>query len=1094
MHSGFSQTLKRWVNGKFLFALACSIFVCVLKAANAQESTPDKPQPITETIADDATLNLHRWGAVTLFHGLPSDRVRAIVEDSSGAIWIGTDNGLVRYDGRNTQAFAQENALPSRRILALAVDAHGALWIGTENGAARWRNEQLEVLAETRGSAVNAIAAAAQGDVVTVTNQGELIRYQLSTAPLTHSQLAEPQRLPAAKLDAASHRLLSLGERQDREGDSVRITLNLTCAAVSPAGIFFIGSSGHGAMLHRSVTGQPDEQLREIALRPPRPYHLNAIFTEGNRVWLGEQSNRAPGLWLFENGALTRSPINTGTVTTIHGEGGDVWVGTLAQGAFLLRNGRVIEHLTFENTGGGLRSNRINTLYRDREGIVWFGTDRGVCRYDRESFRAATLGNGQSNFVRVMQQTGNGEVWAGTNRGLFKLAAGADLGPWEEVAELRGRSVYALLEREGDLWAGTSNGLFVKTKGEASFKSLALAEGAGEPEDGKVGEAEAQAIPPVEADAQPVRMSVRALAVFRGVLYAAVYGQGLVSIAQANQVSWLKDVGAKYVFCMAIDGEQALWLGAEVNKLWRYDGERFSEINLREIQRLRDPGHEANIPKDVVIRALAIAPSGVWLGTNYGLYNYTGGKLREVFANQNVFALLSNRDAQGREVIWCGTLNNGLIKYLPEQEVSIRFDTEQGLASSQVFAIATMPGADHLWIGTNRGVVRHQPSSAQPYLEVRRLVADMTYTTADLVAELALPATYRNLLLEVTALGGRTYPSQFQYEFTFERRDGSESRTVKTADPQFAADNLRPGPYKLYARAISRDLVYSEPLIIRLRVRNPPFPWPTVLLTGLLALAVAVAVVVYRQRQQLALTNTSLEQTNAELREMRIRLANETETERARIARDLHDQTLGDLRHLLVLTDQLPHPSSGAGDSGALTQQPSPQTLRREIESISNEIRHICEDLSPSVLTNIGFLPALEWALADAVTHLPAAEKFAYEFICEPDLEEQLRLSSTEEIQLYRIVQEVLNNICRHAHARQVRLSVYAEDVADLVIELQDDGIGFDGKAPANLTGHGIANIRSRASLIGAQVEWQAAQPGCRFRVKQAHALETKAV
>jgi signal transduction histidine kinase/ligand-binding sensor domain-containing protein len=1053
-----------------LLALVCSVFACALITIHAQEPAPDKPQPAkSETIADDATLNLHRWGAVTLFHGLPSDRVRAIVEDSSGAIWIGTDNGLVRYDGRNTQAFAQENALPSRRILALAVDAHGALWIGTESGAARWRNEQLEVLAETRGRAVNAIAASAQGDVVAITNQGELIRYQLSAAPLTRSQLAEPQKLPAGKLDATSHRLLSPPEQNVNQSGALR----LTCATVSPAGVFFIGSSGRGAMIHRSLSGQPAEQLREIALRPPRPYHLNAVFAEGNRVWLGEQSNRAPGLWLLENGALARLPVNTGTVTAIHGEGGDVWVGTLAQGAFLLRNGRVIEHLTFENTGGGLRSNRINTLYRDREGIVWFGTERGVCRYDRDSFRAATLSkNGESNYVRALLRAQDGMTWCGTNRGLFYLPGGADLGPWVEVPEMHGRAVYALLEEKDKLWVGTSNGLFVRERAAPAFTRLSLEEKTGE----LTAPAEQVVDPTAEAEQTahdaPSRESVRALALFRGALYAAVFERGLARLEIGEQVTWLNHNETKNALCLATEGEQALWVGTLSDGLWRYDGAQFSAADW--------PAQ--TLPKGAAVRALAFAPERVWVGTSGGLYSREGEKTQQVLADADTFALQVTQEAEGREVVWCGTRNAGLIKYLPQQGVSIHFDTEQGLASSQVFAIAATPGAELIWIGTNRGVVRHQPSSAQPHLEVRHLLADKTYTSADLAAELSLPSTQHNLLLEVTALGGRTYPSQFQYEFTFERRDGGETRTIKTADPQFAADNLRTGPYRLSARAISRDLVYSEPLLIRLRVRTPPFPWPTVLLAGLLALAVAVAVVVFRQRQQLALTNASLEQTNAELREMRIRLANETETERARIARDLHDQTLGDLRHLLVLTDQLPQPAS---DSGALSQQPAPQTLRREIESISNEIRRICEDLSPSVLTNIGFLPALEWALADAVTHLPASEKFAYEFVCEPGLEEQLRLSSTEEIQLYRIVQEALNNICRHAHARQVRLSVRAEDATDLMIEIQDDGIGFDGTAPANLTGHGIANIRSRASLIGARVEWQAAQPGCRFVIRQ---------
>jgi two-component system sensor histidine kinase UhpB len=231
---------------------------------------------------------------------------------------------------------------------------------------------------------------------------------------------------------------------------------------------------------------------------------------------------------------------------------------------------------------------------------------------------------------------------------------------------------------------------------------------------------------------------------------------------------------------------------------------------------------------------------------------------------------------------------------------------------------------------------------------------------------------------------------------------------------------------------------------------------------------------------RLGKTNRTLEETNAELHETRLRLANETEAERSRIARDLHDQTLADLRHLLVMTDQLP-----ANDENSTS--PSPFTIRREIESVSKEIRRICEDLSPSALENIGFLPALEWALSDAVAHLPAEEKFAYEFICEPELEDRLQLSQIERIQLYRIVQEALNNICRHAQARHVRLSVKA-DSEDLVIEICDDGRGL-AEAAAKKNGHGLANIRSRANLINAQVAWHDAQPGCRFEVRKTFAI-----
>src|SRR5262245_55643226 len=138
------------------------VFLCVLALAVSAVFSQSEQDPATATDqtniqnplpvtpADKPTLNLHRWGAVTLFHGLPSDRVNAIAEDASGVLWFGTDNGLVRYDGRNVEAAPNEAELPSRKILALKLDHRGQLWIGTGKGAARLREDRFEVLPGTR--------------------------------------------------------------------------------------------------------------------------------------------------------------------------------------------------------------------------------------------------------------------------------------------------------------------------------------------------------------------------------------------------------------------------------------------------------------------------------------------------------------------------------------------------------------------------------------------------------------------------------------------------------------------------------------------------------------------------------------------------------------------------------------------------------------------------------------------------------------------------------------------------------------------------------------------------------------------------------
>ncbi|MGH9834450.1 MAG: ligand-binding sensor domain-containing protein, partial [Blastocatellia bacterium] len=427
---------------------------------------------------DNATLNLHRWGAVTLFHGLPSDRVNAIAEDANGVLWFGTDNGLVRYDGRNVEAAPNEATLPSRRTLALKLDARGHFWVGTDAGAARLREGRIEVLTETRNRAVTAIGASPQGEIALVTGAGEIIRYRESGQDQPHSESSSVNRpasaLIATRLDRNSHpQQLKLPNQPEQ-------SLPLTAIAYSSQNDWAIGSSGRGLLILNRQNGSED-YLREAVAKPPRPYFITSLYDDGRRAWIGEQSG---GLWRWNDGALTRTSLEAGAITAVHGGDSELWVGTTKQGVFLLsfENDDIkrIEHLTFENTAGGLRSNRINAIFRDREGVVWFGTDRGVCRYDRNSFRASQVsGDSQSNFVRVMLRASNGEVWLGANRGLFKLTAnvnetGSDA--WVEVGELQGRSVYALSEdSSGAIRAGTSSGLFVKPKTASTFSRISSA-------------------------------------------------------------------------------------------------------------------------------------------------------------------------------------------------------------------------------------------------------------------------------------------------------------------------------------------------------------------------------------------------------------------------------------------------------------------------------------------------------------------------------------------------------------------------------------------------------------------------------------------
>ena len=144
-------------------------------------------------------------------------------------------------------------------------------------------------------------------------------------------------------------------------------------------------------------------------------------------------------------------------------------------------------------------------------------------------------------------------------------------------------------------------------------------------------------------------------------------------------------------------------------------------------------------------------------------------------------------------------------------------------------------------------------------------------------------------------------------------------------------------------------------------------------------------------------------------------------------------------------------------------------TFRTEIESVSNEIRRICEDLSPSVLENVGLTASLEFLLSNTVSN--------YKFLCEEGLEERLNFTPNVQMQIYRIAQEVLNNVKRHAQASLVEMKIADSTETGFMLTIENDGQEFEPENKTQ-TGRGLSNIKSRANLIEAEISWQKLENG----------------
>jgi ligand-binding sensor domain-containing protein len=372
-------------------------------------SPSPSPSPLPSPTATPLT-GLHQWGAVTLFHGLPSDRVRAIAQGLDGMMWFGTEAGLARFDGRRMQTI-NDPQMPQGRVLSLLTDASGALWAGTDTGAARILNGRVDAIKELQSQTINAIIEPEAGRLLLASEQGMVYEChtnggafqikQLLDKPLESADRDHPGALPLTSLTIANNKLLA-------------------------------GS------LSRGLLAIENNSATEMQARRPA-FFVRALATDARgQLWVGTKSRKdQQALHSADDfSEITNAGEVTGTVTALRpGRADDMWVGTDGRGVFYFPASRKSMNLTFDGTEGGLRSDHIFSIFVDREDVVWFGTDRGVSRYDPNSPRVENIGdNAESNFVRTLYQASSGHVLAGTNRGLFVYDSKTSR--WNSISDL----------------------------------------------------------------------------------------------------------------------------------------------------------------------------------------------------------------------------------------------------------------------------------------------------------------------------------------------------------------------------------------------------------------------------------------------------------------------------------------------------------------------------------------------------------------------------------------------------------------------------------------------------------------------------------
>lgn len=347
--------------------------------------------------------------------------IRALYESRDGTLWIGTDGGgLVSLSKNQFKSFNTENGLSSNFIKTIAEDKNGALWIGTGKGLNRYANGKFTIYKVKDGLTndyIRALAADQEGNVWIGTIGGGLNRYN------------------------------------DGKFTSYETNSRVGIVDVRPDGELWIGTGGGGV-----------SRLR------------NGEFTT----------------------FTTTQGLSNDSIFAITGDESATWVGTDGGGLDFIHGDKISHYTAAE----GLSSNRVLSLYTDREGSLWIGTDRGLNRLYEGKFTSFGAAEGlQHDLVLAVSQDSEGNMWFGTDGGgvysprhggftklttkdglsddaILSVFGGKDAlwigtytGGLNRVSKgkitvidsdkgLPNDTVYSVYEdREGDLWIGTFEGL-----------------------------------------------------------------------------------------------------------------------------------------------------------------------------------------------------------------------------------------------------------------------------------------------------------------------------------------------------------------------------------------------------------------------------------------------------------------------------------------------------------------------------------------------------------------------------------------------------------------------------------------------------------
>jgi ligand-binding sensor domain-containing protein/signal transduction histidine kinase len=587
--------------------------------------------------------------------GLARKQVNAVLRDGQGFLWIGTTEGLYRYDGHAFREFRQgfgEGRLSDNNVRALAEDAQGDLWIATHGaGLNQWQR-----------------------------SSGSFRQYR----------------------------------HDDNDPDSL-VSDNLWTLLLDSSGHLWIGTQDG---LDRFDPAAADPAFVHYRHHPEDPFGLSHPQVEAlledpaGGLWIGTQGglnhidpNTGTLVHYRQDPARPQSLVDDRVRALAFGRHGGLWVGTLGGLDRLDPASGVFIHYHHDPARPqSLAHDEILTLLRDRLGTLWIGTRGGLSLFDSASESFITLHHSPGDplspahdRIYSLHEDDSGLLWVGTRSGIDKwnpltrniLHYRADFLQEGGLAHSRIRTIVE--DDAKALWISTAAGISRLDRARGSWQTYLH-----DPKDPNSLSNNMVSRSLIDSDGNLWFSSIQGLNRYDPAIDGFVHPKSL----RRDDVTALTETQ---------DGK--LWLGTWGRGLVRLDRQTASTVRYR-----HDAAEPTSLGDDVVVALYEASPGDLWLGydtAGLGHFDRQSGRFKTYrFLPSDQNSPSSNRivsmHGDDHGILWLGTRGGGLDRFDTATETFRHFTEDDGLASNSIFGI--LEGDEgQLWISTTAGISRFDP-------------------------------------------------------------------------------------------------------------------------------------------------------------------------------------------------------------------------------------------------------------------------------------------------------------------------------------------------------------------------------------------------